>query len=664
MPPRSPTLLGSAGQIGAALPVVLALLLLVTASALLAAPRREAEALGRDQADRIAAELAGRAEAMVQAAALFAGQLEGSLPRRVADLVAQANRRAALAGEAAILVSARAPTGQWLGPARDLAARPDAGPAFLHEAEALLLAAGQQPGPGGAWTIVVARPWQGLARGLPEGARVALLEEAEILEAGGPRAAAGPVAEGRGEGPLSGGDAFVAVAPIPGTRARAVAELPVAPLLAGLERQHRAILFGAVALAALLMLALLSLLALLRRNEAAAIRRIEEREAEQEGRSLREMNRFFAGLPAAVWRGEIFTDGTVLIGFMSEGVERLTGLVVEQASEPGLWRGQLDAEGLAAVEDFHHRLLREGEALVEYAFVRRDGTRIWLRERARITGIGAHEGAEVAGVITDITSERQLGESAVMSSKLATLGKMAASIAHELSQPLGAITLAGETALASLPEAGTAAARARVTRINEQAERARTLIEHLRAFGRADAGQIEPVSLKAAMDGAMLLAGPLLQTAGVELVLAIPDDLPMLRARPVLLEQVLVNLFVNARDALARQPDGERHLAVRAAAMEGKTVTLTIEDSGTGFPDGVLEHVFEPFFTTKPVGQGTGLGLSICRSIVTAFGGTIDARNTGRGAEFTLVFRVWQEEAAEEAQGEARGETSSWAASA
>ncbi|WP_421993067.1 sensor histidine kinase [Roseococcus sp.] len=644
MPARSPSLLGSGGQLWALLPFGLAALLIGSATLLLVGPQRETSALVQDQSSRLAAELAARAEAVALASAVFAGRLEGSLARGVGDLVAQANRRALRLGQTPLEFSARSPAGQWLGTPREVAPRADGVPAFELAGEGLQLVTGQQPGPGGFWTVTVVLPWLGLLRELPAGGRIGLLQEHDLLAADGARTLPALPQAGRGEGPFSRADAFVALAPIAGTPAQVVAEIPAAGLLTRLEAQRRAVLFGAAALAALIVLLWFGLSALLARREAAARRRIETATAEQEQRALKEVSRFFMGLPAAVWRGEIFPDGTVLVGFMSEGVARITGLEAEDASGPGRWRNQLDAESIAAVEDFHRRLIQEGEAFVDYAFTRADGKRIWLRERARITGIGAHEGAEVAGVITDITSERQLGESAVMSSKLATLGKMAASIAHELTQPLGAITLASETAMAVLPQQQSGdAARIRVARITQQAERARTLIEHLRAFGRADSGPLEAAPLQTAVTGAMILAGPLLQTAGIELSTDIPEGLPPLRARPVLLEQILVNLFVNARDALARQPDGERRLALRAAASEdGRTVTMTVEDSGPGFPEDVLAKVFEPFFTTKAMGQGTGLGLSICQSIITTFGGSIAARNTGHGAEFTLTFRTWQ----------------------
>jgi len=357
------------------------------------------------------------------------------------------------------------------------------------------------------------------------------------------------------------------------------------------------------------------------------------------------MDRFFRALPAAVYRGELFPDGSLLIDFMSEGLTRLAGGEARTACEPGAWRARLDPHAQAKLDVFHRRLLDDGEAVVEYSLERPDGTQVWLRDSARVTGLGPQGLAEVAGLLTDVTAERMLADRAVLASKLATLGRMATSIVHELTQPLGAITIASETALAELPERADdpmEKTRRRLGRIGEHAERARQLIDHLRNFGRADAGPEEPVDLTRALDGAMILAEPMLLLGGVEIVTRLPEGLPPVRGRIVLLEQVLVNLAVNARDAMARQPDGTRRLVIAARHIaEANEVELVVEDSGPGFADDMARRAFDAFVTTKQAGQGTGLGLAICHGIITGFGGDITARNTEMGAAITLRLPVW-----------------------
>jgi C4-dicarboxylate-specific signal transduction histidine kinase len=105
-------------------------------------------------------------------------------------------------------------------------------------------------------------------------------------------------------------------------------------------------------------------------------------------------------------------------------------------------------------------------------------------------------------------------------------------------------------------------------------------------------------------------------------------------------EQVLVNLLLNARDALAER--GNRRVEIRAAGREDKVV-LTVADTGGGIPPPIISRIFDPFFTTKPAGKGTGLGLAISQKTMIAIGGSIAVRNTETGAEFTLVFQALKE---------------------
>jgi C4-dicarboxylate-specific signal transduction histidine kinase len=379
-------------------------------------------------------------------------------------------------------------------------------------------------------------------------------------------------------------------------------------------------------------------------RDGAALQDLADRRAGEQ------VDRFFIGLPAAVYRGELYSDGSLLFSFISEGIARLTGRETGHFVESGWWRSQLETESRSSLDLFYRRLLDEGEATTEYVLAGAAGGRIWLRDTARVAGSGAGDSATVAGVLTDVTRERQLAERAAMASKLETLGKMTTSIAHELTQPLGTIKIASENALAALEDDGgniSAPTLARIGRINEQADRARKLIEQLRSFGRAETGQLAAVDVRAALNGAMTLACPVLHTASVEYSMRVPDDLPAVKAQLVLFEQVMVNLFVNARDALAVLPEEARRLEIVAAHdADTRMVRLSVEDSGPGFPGDLAQRVFEPFFTTKPVGQGTGLGLAICREIVEGFGGRISARNGAMGGCVTLELPVWNETAA------------------
>jgi C4-dicarboxylate-specific signal transduction histidine kinase len=168
------------------------------------------------------------------------------------------------------------------------------------------------------------------------------------------------------------------------------------------------------------------------------------------------------------------------------------------------------------------------------------------------------------------------------------------------------------------------------------------VIEHLRRFARGveQGAQPVPVPVREAVDGAMALIGGGLRDAGIELVLELGAPPPVVRGHLVALEQVLGNLLMNARDAMAQLPEGRpRRLHVRAEhADAAEMVRLTVADTGGGLPEEVLGRLFEPFVTTKGPERGTGLGLSICHGLVQGMGGSISAANDNQGAVFTLLL--------------------------
>jgi len=127
--------------------------------------------------------------------------------------------------------------------------------------------------------------------------------------------------------------------------------------------------------------------------------------------------------------------------------------------------------------------------------------------------------------------------------------------------------------------------------------------------------------------------------AAVAVEVDLPADLPLVRGRMVQVEQVLLNLLINGRDALLALPAKQRRLRISAELEAGKVV-LHIADSGPGVPVELLSRLFEPFFTTKSAGEGTGLGLSFCRTMMEGFGGSISVSNAHGGAVFSLRFAL------------------------
>lgn len=365
-------------------------------------------------------------------------------------------------------------------------------------------------------------------------------------------------------------------------------------------------------------------------------------EAQREIRRYSE--RMLDGLPIAIFSGEVQTDGDFDLDYISPSVTRITGWHPEALRTLSDFANKGKPGAGEALRGFMLGGLAGDTATLDYPLYRADGSLSWLRLRTRVSAPDS-EGSRalVAGTLTDVTDERRMAEQTVNTAKLATLGEMATGLAHELNQPLAVITLAAENTLRSLARNDPSllpGLSARQQRIIQHAMRARTIVDHLRIFGRHDAGELSAIRLQDAIEGAKILVGRLLRESSVTLDSALSPDLPPVWGRLVPVEQVLVNLLVNARDAIGERGDPSGAVTL-SAVTSGEMLVLSVRDSGPGFPPEMLSRIFEPFFTTKEVGKGTGLGLSICHGIMKSFGGTIEAANhPGGGAEFRLSFRI------------------------
>ena len=228
----------------------------------------------------------------------------------------------------------------------------------------------------------------------------------------------------------------------------------------------------------------------------------------------------------------------------------------------------------------------------------------------------------------------------IQASKLATLGEMATSVAHELNQPLNVIRMAAANVRRKISK-GTADPEYlndKLVRIEDQTARAAAIIDHMRMFGRNAKEESEPVDPRKMVTNALGLVGEQLRLAGIEIVTELPQDCSLISGHPILIEQVLLNLLTNARDAMAER-DGESKITLRVFE-DDEGVHITSEDTGGGIPEDVLGRIFEPFYTTKAIGKGTGLGLSVSYGIIRDMNGTIVADNTDDGARFTINFPI------------------------
>jgi signal transduction histidine kinase len=175
----------------------------------------------------------------------------------------------------------------------------------------------------------------------------------------------------------------------------------------------------------------------------------------------------------------------------------------------------------------------------------------------------------------------------------------------------------------------------RARRIESQTERMMAIIDHLRAFARTTTDAQVVVSLNDLIHSALLLCEQHLRERGVVLVVDLVEPPPLARGEASDLEQVVLHLLTNARDALTLSG---RHIWVRTGHGEA-SVWLAVRDDGPGIEATILDRIFEPFFTTKEVGYGTGLGLAVVRTVVERHGGSVTVRTTpGEGATFTVTL--------------------------
>lgn len=252
----------------------------------------------------------------------------------------------------------------------------------------------------------------------------------------------------------------------------------------------------------------------------------------------------------------------------------------------------------------------------------------------------------------DITESLSKESQLIQASKLSTLGEMASGVAHELNQPLSALQI-GTDFIVNVVKQGQEIPHSELALVSEQMreqiDRAVLIINHLRDFGRKTEIKREKVYINEPIKGVFTILGQQLKLRGIKVVLDLKDDLPPIMADFNRLEQVLINLVVNARDAVEKKNEKlagekvENALTVKSFQENGQVV-VTVADTGLGIPDEIKDKIFEPFFTAKEVGKGTGLGLSISYGIIKDYDGTIEVESeVGKGTTFKITFPAYEE---------------------
>lgn len=252
-------------------------------------------------------------------------------------------------------------------------------------------------------------------------------------------------------------------------------------------------------------------------------------------------------------------------------------------------------------------------------------------------------------VIKRLEELREKDAELIQSEKLTNLGEMATSIAHEINQPINVIKLIVSGLLRIYTKNGTldhAHVLQELQTVNKQVARLQKIITHMKAFARKRVpADISPIDVNVPISEAFLLIGQQLHNHGIEVDLQLQDKLPLVKADPTHLEQIIINLANNARDSLdekferlspAEKSAFIKKLSIRTEVKESR-ILIEVADNGSGMAGSVVEKIFEPFYTTKLSKKGTGLGLSICYNLLRGMNGEISVvSEEGQGARFLI----------------------------
>ncbi|MBI1318792.1 MAG: response regulator [Candidatus Hydrogenedens sp.] len=359
-------------------------------------------------------------------------------------------------------------------------------------------------------------------------------------------------------------------------------------------------------------------------------------------------------IPGAVYRGTL--GESVQATYLSPWFERITGKSADEILEPAIdfWQEMVYPEDLAMVRAAVETAAANRRAYaLEYRANHRDGGFRWVADKGIVLESG--DDRLIEGVIFDITARKE-AEAAVrrneqhllQAQKLEAIGQLAGGIAHDFNNVLQGILGYSEMGMSRGDVPATPAGY--FLRINTAAQRAAGIVNQLLAFSRNEPAAVHSVDALEVAEGTAELIGPLLGER-IDLRLQAMPHLPRVRCDETQLQQVLLNLALNARDAMPQggvldvslqEQEGPADPTIALSEGARPThVAICIRDTGAGIPPDVLPHIFEPFFTTKPLNEGTGLGLSTVYGIVTQYGGSIQVESEpGKGSTFLVRLPI------------------------
>lgn len=395
----------------------------------------------------------------------------------------------------------------------------------------------------------------------------------------------------------------------------------------GPEAEHRNIIERMTHLAAV---------AIERGRTAAALQESEER-----------LHVMADATPEVIWLTALHPENVL---YASPSFERVWGLpVADLYQNPRLWTETIHPDDRSRVIDtFTRWISRDGvdEYDIEFRIVQPTGALRWVHERGVVIVDASGAPYRVSGISTDIT-DRKRSEDALNEvrsdlahvARVATLGEMTAAIAHEINQPLGAIVNNANAGLRWLAAGKVHEALESGRLVVEDGHRASEILARIRAMVQKSPPHKQWIDINDALSEVLTLVGSQAERHHVSIDSSLSDDMPPVWADRVQVQQVILNLVMNAIEAMADTPDGLRRIAVGSSLVGDTTVHVSVRDHGSGVSPEECDRLFEAFHSTKP--NGLGMGLAISRGIVQAHHGRLWASaNADRGATFQFTLPV------------------------
>jgi histidine kinase len=277
--------------------------------------------------------------------------------------------------------------------------------------------------------------------------------------------------------------------------------------------------------------------------------------------------------------------------------------------------------------------LKRRRSLQQVKHLTKGGQRLFVNMRLSPSEYPGHKALLVT--ISDITKRLETEQQLIHASKMATLGEMATGVAHELNQPLAVIKTASGFFMKKVGKGEGIDPKIMATlskEVDSHVDRATKIINHMRQFGRMTDPELSRVSLNAVLQRAFEIFHQQLKVRGIDVHWRLAEDLPEIMGDADRLEQVMINLLINARDAIEEGGHAIDRKEIQIATWHTpEQVCFQVCDSGVGITPTAVTKIFDPFYTTKKVGKGTGLGLSISYGIVKECGGTIQTEESALG---------------------------------